>query len=74
MQSKSKRHTLLELKGLGADVWSKINAEDYIRQERDSSYKKQLIAQRRKVRQEKQIVRTKLRVTILVRPVLILST
>ncbi len=30
------RHTLLELEGLGASVWSKVNVDDYIRQERDS--------------------------------------
>ncbi|HBA72479.1 MAG: hypothetical protein A2X82_19960 [Geobacteraceae bacterium GWC2_55_20] len=31
-----KRHNLLELEGLGADVWSKVNIENYVRQERDS--------------------------------------
>lgn len=36
MQSQVKRHNLLELEGLGADIWSKVNVEDYIRQERDS--------------------------------------
>ena len=36
MQPTSKRHTLLELEGLGAAVWSKIDAGEYIRQERDS--------------------------------------
>ncbi len=30
------KHSLLELEGLGADVWSKIKVDDYIRQERDS--------------------------------------
>lgn len=36
MQPEVKRHTLLELEGLGAEMWSKVNVEDYIRQERDS--------------------------------------
>ena len=36
MQPRVKRHTLLELEGLGAEVWSKIDVGDYIRQERDS--------------------------------------
>jgi len=36
MQPKSKQHTLLELEGLGAAVWSKVDADGYIRQERDS--------------------------------------
>ena len=36
MQPRVKRHTLLELEGLGADVWAKVSAVDYIRQERDS--------------------------------------
>lgn len=29
-------HSLLELEGLGSDVWSKVNVDDFIRQERDS--------------------------------------
>ncbi len=36
MQPRVKRHTLLELEGLGADMWSKVNVVDYVRQERDS--------------------------------------
>jgi hypothetical protein len=36
VQPEVKRHTLLELEGLGAEVWSKVNVEDYVRQERDS--------------------------------------
>jgi hypothetical protein len=36
MQPEVKRHTLLELEGLGAEMWSKVNVEDYVRQERDS--------------------------------------
>jgi hypothetical protein len=36
MQPEVKRHTLLELEGLGAELWSKVNVEDYVRQERDS--------------------------------------
>jgi hypothetical protein len=36
IQPEVKRHTLLELEGLGAEVWSKVNVEDYLRQERDS--------------------------------------
>jgi len=36
MQPKSKQHTLLELEGLGAAVWSKVDADEYIRKERDS--------------------------------------
>lgn len=36
MQPRVKRHNLLELEGLGADVWSKVNVDNYVRQERDS--------------------------------------
>ena len=36
IQPQIKRHTLLELEGLGADIWSKVSVEGYIRQERDS--------------------------------------
>ena len=36
MNTRVERHTLLELEGLGAGAWSKINVEEYIRQERDS--------------------------------------
>lgn len=36
MQPEVKRHTLLELEGLGAEMWSKVNVVNYIRQERDS--------------------------------------
>ena len=36
MLPQAKRHTLLELEGLGADIWSKVDVEGYIRQERDS--------------------------------------
>lgn len=30
-----KKHNILELKGLGAEVWQDINIDEYIRQERD---------------------------------------
>jgi len=30
------KHSLCELEGLGAEMWSKLNTEDYIRKERDS--------------------------------------
>ena len=33
---KRKRHSLLELEGLGADLWTKVSVDDYLRQERDS--------------------------------------
>jgi hypothetical protein len=36
MHAEVERHTLLELEGLGASVWSKVNVDDYIRRERDS--------------------------------------
>lgn len=36
IQPRINRHTLLELEGLGADMWAKVNVVDYIRQERDS--------------------------------------
>lgn len=36
LQPRVERHTLLELEGLGAGVWTKVNVEDYIRKERDS--------------------------------------
>jgi len=36
MQPTSKRHTLLELEGLGSAIWSKVDTNEYIRQERNS--------------------------------------
>ena len=33
---KTKKHSLLELDGLGAETWSKVNVDEYIRRERDS--------------------------------------
>ena len=36
LNTEVERHTLLELEGLGASTWSKVNVDDYIRQERDS--------------------------------------
>lgn len=31
-----KRHSLLELRGLGKEIWAGIDAAEYIRRERDS--------------------------------------
>jgi len=36
LQPKLHRHSLLELEGLGSDIWSKVTVEEYIHQERDS--------------------------------------
>ena len=36
IQPEVKRHSLHELEGLGAEMWLKVNVEDYIHQERDS--------------------------------------
>jgi hypothetical protein len=33
---KAKKHSLLELEGLGEGVWSKVDVDEYIGQERDS--------------------------------------
>lgn len=33
---KEKEHRLLELEGLGAEVWSRVDVEKYISRERDS--------------------------------------
>lgn len=33
---KARRHSLTELEGLGAEIWTKVKVEDYIRRERDS--------------------------------------
>ena len=36
MVHKGKKHSLLELEGLGAEVWSTVNIEQYLSRERDS--------------------------------------
>ncbi|MBI3599239.1 MAG: hypothetical protein HY097_01160 [Nitrospinae bacterium] len=36
IKEKAKKHSILELEGLGADLWKKINVERYIRKERKS--------------------------------------
>ena len=33
---KERKHSLLELEGLGAEVWSSVDVETYISRERDS--------------------------------------
>ncbi len=33
---KTKKHSLLELEGLGEGIWSKVDVDEYIKQERDS--------------------------------------
>jgi len=33
---KVKKHSLLELEGLGEGIWSKVDVDEYIKQERDS--------------------------------------
>jgi len=35
-QSVEKKHSLSELKGLGKEMWAKINIENYVKSERDS--------------------------------------
>lgn len=36
IQPSVKQHSLCELEGLGAEIWAKLNTEEYIRKERDS--------------------------------------
>ncbi|MBI4378602.1 MAG: hypothetical protein HY578_05835 [Nitrospinae bacterium] len=36
MRDKVKKHSILELEGLGADLWKRIDVEKYIRKERKS--------------------------------------
>ena len=33
---KAGKHSLLELEGLGEGIWSKVDVDEYVRQERDS--------------------------------------
>jgi len=33
---KKREHSILELEGLGAEIWKDIDAKDYIRKERES--------------------------------------
>ena len=33
---KTKRRSIMELEGLGADIWESIEAQDYVRKERES--------------------------------------
>lgn len=33
---KTKKHSILELKGLGKEIWKSIDAQDYVNRERDS--------------------------------------
>lgn len=35
-QKKTKKHSILELEGLGADLWKKVDVKGYIRKERES--------------------------------------
>jgi hypothetical protein len=36
LQPPARLHTLSELEGLGSELWAKVNAADYVRQERES--------------------------------------
>jgi hypothetical protein len=33
---KSRKHSLLELEGLGEEIWSRVDVEEYVGRERDS--------------------------------------
>jgi hypothetical protein len=33
---KGEKHSLIELEGLGAEVWTKVDVDEYLRHERDS--------------------------------------
>ncbi len=33
---KRKRHSIMELEGLGAEIWKGIDAQEYVRRERES--------------------------------------
>ena len=36
LASKKQKHNLIELQGLGAEVWKGIDAQEYVRRERES--------------------------------------
>jgi hypothetical protein len=36
VRKKKRKHSLMELEGLGAEVWSGVNVEQFLRSERDS--------------------------------------
>jgi hypothetical protein len=36
MAAEPRRRSILELRGLGKEIWSKINIDEYLRQERSS--------------------------------------
>lgn len=33
---KTKRHSILELKGLGKEIWKSVDSQEYVNKERDS--------------------------------------
>lgn len=33
---KTKKHSILELKGLGKEIWKSVDAQEYVNRERDS--------------------------------------
>ncbi len=35
-QQQAKKHSIMELEGLGAEIWQGIDAQEYVRQERAS--------------------------------------
>ena len=36
IKRKKQKHSVMELEGLGADIWKGIDAQDYVREERES--------------------------------------
>jgi hypothetical protein len=36
LKGKKAKHTVMELEGLGADIWKGIDAQEYVRKERNS--------------------------------------
>ena len=37
-RQKKKKNSIMELEGLGANIWKGIDAQDYVHKERESSY------------------------------------
>jgi len=36
LKGKKAKHTVMELEGLGADIWKGVDAQEYVRKERNS--------------------------------------
>jgi len=36
LRGRRRKHSIMELEGLGADIWSSVDAQQYVREERES--------------------------------------